>query len=145
MHLNKSRKEDMTMEAKKVFCEEGRNDVNYIIEETQMVGTIKGEIYRYRGKVAHCVDCQCEIYVAEVHDYNLKALYDEYRKQNDIISLEHIREICEKYAIGKRPLSLLLGWGEQTFSRYYEGDIPSKQYSNILKKYMKIHIFILNY
>ena len=124
----------MDMEAKKVFCEECRNDVNYIIEETQMVGTIKGEIYQYRGKVARCVDCQCEIYVAEVHDYNLKALYDEYRKQNDIISLEHIREICEKYAIGKRPLSLLLGWGEQTFSRYYEGDIPTKQYSNTLKK-----------
>lgn len=124
----------MDMEAKKVFCEECRNDVNYIVEETQMVGTIKGETYQYRGKVARCVDCQCEIYVTAVHDYNLKALYDEYRKQNDIISLEHIRAICEKYAIGKRPLSLLLGWGEQTFSRYYEGDIPTKQYSNTLKK-----------
>ena len=124
----------MDMETKKVFCEECRNDVNYVIEETQMVGTIKGEEYQYKGKVAYCVDCQCEVYITAVHDYNLKALYDEYRKENDIISLEHIRAICEKYAIGKRPLSLLLGWGEQTFSRYYEGDIPTQQYSNILKK-----------
>ena len=42
--------------------------------------------------------------------------------------------IPEKYAIGKRPLSLLLGWGEQTFSRYCDGDIPTKQYSEILQK-----------
>lgn len=121
------------MESQRVFCEECRNDVNYVVEETQMVGAIKGENYEYMGKVAHCVDCQSEIYVSEVHDFNLKALYDEYRKKNDIISLEHIREICKKYAIGKRPLSLLLDWGEQTFSRYYEGDIPTKQYSKLLK------------
>ena len=42
--------------------------------------------------------------------------------------------IPKKYAIGKRPLSLLLGWGEQTFSRYCDGDIPTKQYSDILTK-----------
>lgn len=134
MHLNKSRKEDMTMEAKKVFCEECRNDVEYVVKETRMVGTIKGEAYHYIGKIAHCIDCGSEIYVEEINDFNLKTLYDEYRKENNIISLEHIREICEKYGIKKRPLSLVLGWGEQTFSRYYEGDIPSKQYSNILKK-----------
>jgi len=29
---------------------------------------------------------------------------------------------------------LLLGWGEQTFSRYCDGDLPTKQYSEILKK-----------
>ena len=45
-----------------------------------------------------------------------------------------ILEIPEKYAIGKRPLSLLLGWGEQTFSRYCDGDMPTKQYSEILQK-----------
>jgi uncharacterized phage-associated protein len=45
-----------------------------------------------------------------------------------------ILTIPEKYAIGKRPLSLLLGWGEQTFSRYCDGDMPTKQYSEILQK-----------
>lgn len=35
---------------------------------------------------------------------------------------------------GKRPLSLLLGWGEQTFSRYCDGVMPTKQYSEILQK-----------
>jgi hypothetical protein len=61
-------------------------------------------------------------------------LYDVYRQNNGIISLEKILEIPRKYNIGKRPLSLLLGWGEMTFSKYCEGDMPTKQYSNILLK-----------
>lgn len=122
------------MKEKKVFCEECRKDVNFAVEDKQMEGTIKGISYKYMGKIARCTDCQSEIYVAEVNDYNLKALYDEYRKKNNIISLEEILEISQKYGIGKRPLSLLLGWGEHTFSRYCDGDIPTKQYSEELKK-----------
>lgn len=122
------------MKNKKVFCEECRKDVNFVVNEKQMIATIKGETYNYNGKIAHCLDCNSEIYVDEINDFNLKALYDEYRKKNNIISLDKILNICYKYKIGKRPLSLLLGWGEQTFSRYCDGDIPTKQYSDILKK-----------
>lgn len=122
------------MSEKKVFCEECRNDVTFTINEKEMEGTIKGEKYSYIGKEAHCVDCGSEIYVAEVNDFNLKALYDAYREKNNIVSLEVILAIPEKYAIGKRPLSLLLGWGEQTFSRYCDGDMPTKQYSETLQK-----------
>lgn len=122
------------MKGNKVFCEECRNDVNFAVEFKQMEGTIKGISYKYMGKIARCTDCQSEIYVAAVNDYNLKALYDEYRKKNNIISLEEILEISPKYDIGKRPLSILLGWGEHTFTRYCDGDIPTKQYSEELKK-----------
>ncbi len=120
------------MNPKKVFCEECRNDVNYIETSVQMTGTIKEKVYHYAGKEAHCADCGSELFVPEFSDFNLRALYDVFRKENGLISLEKIREIPEKYAIGKRPLSLLLGWGEQTFSRYAEGDIPTKQYSDTL-------------
>lgn len=133
------------MKNRKVFCEECRRDVDFIVNDKQMVGIIKGETYEYTGKVAYCIDCESEIYVDEVNDFNLRALYDEYRKKNDIISLDEVLKICSKYGIGKRPLSLLLGWGEQTFSRYCDGDIPTKQYSDILKKYMKTHFFIIKF
>lgn len=122
------------MSEKKVFCEECRNDVNFTVINKQMDGTIKGEKYTYFGKVAHCIDCNSEIYVEEINDYNLKALYDKYREKQGIISLDTILKISEKYAIGKRPLSLLLGWGEQTLSRYCDGDVPTKQYSEVLQR-----------
>jgi len=97
-------------------------------------GKLKGEEYEYIGKKAVYKECGGEVYVADIEDENLKVLYDMYRQKNGIISLEKILEIPQKYNIGKRPLSLLLGWGEMTFSRYCEGDMPTKQYSDILQK-----------
>ncbi len=117
-----------------VFCENCRDDVLYTVKDVSGKGTVKGIEYKYNGKEVRCVDCGNLVYVPEINDYNLKALYDEYRLLNGIIPLEHILEIPQKYSIGKRPLSLLLGWGEQTFSRYCDGDMPTKQYSEILNK-----------
>lgn len=120
------------MNPKKVFCEVCRNDVNYIETSVSMTGTIKEKRYHYAGTEARCADCGSPLFIPELSDCNLRSLYDVYRRENGIISLEQIREIPEKYAIGKRPLSLLLGWGEQTFSRYADGDMPTRQYSDIL-------------
>lgn len=122
------------MNKKTVFCEYCRKDVLYTEKDECMSAELKGETYNYSGKTATCDECYKEIYVSEVNDYNLRQLYNEFRKQHNIITLEKIFEIPQKYNIGKRPLSLLLGWGEQTFTRYYDGDMPTKQYSVILKK-----------
>ncbi len=124
-----------------VFCEECRDEVEYIVKKAPMTGTIKGVKYNYIGKEARCIACNTLIYVPEINDYNLKALYDAYRQNNGIIALDVILAIPEKYAIGKRPLSLILGWGEQTFSRYCDGDMPTKQYSEILTKIYESPIY----
>lgn len=122
------------MKNRKVFCEECRRDVSYRVFDKPMEGVIKGEKFCYNGKYATCTDCGKEVYVEEFHDHNLRALYEEYRKFSGIISLDTILKIPKKYAIGKRPLSRLLGWGELTFSRYCEGDIPTRQYSDVLQR-----------
>ena len=122
------------MDMKKVFCEVCRADVFYTVKEEIFRNKLKGETYEYVGRKCVCSTCGAEVYVADIEDENLKLLYDEYRQKNEIISLEKIMEIPDKYNIGKRPLSLLLGWGEMTFSRYYEGYVPTKQYSDILQR-----------
>lgn len=50
-----------------------------------------------------------------------------------VITLDEIRQILERYRIGKKPLAKLLGWGETTIIRYMEGDTPTKEYSIKLK------------
>ena len=120
---------------KYAFCENCLDDVEYEIKyDIPMSGVIKGVEYHYLGIEAYCKKCGALVFTPETNDYNLESLYNVYRKENDIVSLSVIRDIPQKYNIGKRPLSLLLGWGELTFSRYYDGDIPSKQYSEILKR-----------
>ena len=122
------------MSTKKIFCEACRNDVKYTVEEKELIGTIRGAQYHYVGKEATCANCKAYVDVEEISQSNLKALYDAYRAQNGIVSLEKIKAIPERYAIGKRPLSILLGWGEHTFTRYADGDMPTKQYSDVLTR-----------
>ena len=118
----------------KTFCEECRNDVEYTTASVPMTGTIKGKAYHYTGTEARCADCGSLVFVPEISDDNLRSLYNVFREENGIVSLDVICAIPEKYDIGKRPLSLLLGWGELTFSRYCDGDIPTRQYSDILQR-----------
>ena len=51
-----------------------------------------------------------------------------------VISIKEINEIIEKYNIGKRPLSIILGFGEITITRYLDGYPITKQKSNNLKE-----------
>lgn len=74
------------MNTKKVFYDECRNNVNYIVASLPMAGTIKEKEYYYVGKEAHCADCGSQLFIPELSDYNLRSLYDVYRKENGIIS-----------------------------------------------------------
>lgn len=69
------------MDTNKTFCEECRNGVDYIVTTVPMAGTIKGEQYCYTGKEARCKDCGSLVFVPELIDANLEALYEEYRKR----------------------------------------------------------------
>lgn len=116
------------------FCVECRDMVEYHIKEKKMTKNIKGKEIEYVGKTAFCIECKSEMFVAEIRDYNLMMLDEAFRKKEDLITVPEMEFILEKYNIGKRPLSLLLGWGELTLTRYLDGDIPTRQYSETLRK-----------
>lgn len=67
-------------------------------------------------------------------DYNAAAIDRQYRSQEGIVSIEDIRNLMDVYRLGKAPISLALGFGEITITRYLSGQIPSKEYSNIIRK-----------
>ena len=119
---------------KRAYCEKCGQERPYRISSAPMAGRVKDEFYTYAGQEARCQVCGEKLRLEEIDDANLRLLYDLYREQKGIISLEHIRALPVRYAIGKRPLSKLLGWGELTFTRYYEGYMPSRQYSEVLKR-----------
>ncbi len=131
------------MSNKKVFCCECRKDVEYSVIDTNKNILIKEKEYTVKYKQAICNKCNNEVYVKEIEEYNLDNFNYQYRKENDLISIREILEIPHKYNIGKRPLSILLNWGEMTFTRYCNGDMPTKQYSDILKKIYNEPIYYL--
>lgn len=54
-----------------------------------------------------------------------------------LIRSEEILQILEKYNIGRKPLSLLLGWGQTTILRYLNGITPTPEYSKELLHILK--------
>lgn len=127
----------------KNFCENCRDYVNFNIKEQKSRKDIRGKSIEYTEKTAFCNECKNEIFVSELMDENLETIDKNYRLVENLISIDEIKEILNKYNIGKRPLSLVLGWGEGTLSRYIEGDIPTQQYSDVLKKIKKDAKFML--
>ncbi|MCT4662293.1 MAG: DUF4065 domain-containing protein [Tissierellales bacterium] len=121
----------------KVFCEECREYENYRVEERKRTKEIRNKEITFNEKIAYCEECDSEIFVSELRDENLEAMDKAYRIVESLITVTQIKDLLEKYSIGKRPLSLLLGWGETTLTRFVNGDIPSKTYSDLLMRILE--------
>lgn len=119
---------------RKIFCENCRKYIDYTVTEEITSENFKGTTCEYAYKKAICPECKEEVYVGEIMDHNLDQLKNAYREKNNIISLEKVKEIPDKYQISQRNLALILGWGESTFERFYKGDIPTKQYAATLQE-----------
>ncbi|MBN2259445.1 MAG: DUF4065 domain-containing protein [Clostridiales bacterium] len=118
----------------RAFCEECREYMDYRIDEIERAKDIKGRHINFKEKIAHCSECGNEIFVSDLRDHNLAAMDRAFRVAEGLITVPEIIDLLEKYDIGKRPMSLLLGWGETTLTRFVNGDIPSKTYSDQLKR-----------
>lgn len=114
------------------FCYPCRKDVEYIENKVQRTCTVKGEAFSYFGFEARCQCCQGELSVEYVDNKDLLAFNHVYRERKELVSLETVKKIPGLYNISQKNLSKLLGWGESTFSRFYKGELPSRQYSERL-------------
>lgn len=120
------------MEKGHSFCEECNKIVQFDSRKKTLIGRIHGLDCEYYGTVALCPNCNSELYVAEYEDENLEALKDSYRKNNNILTLNQMNELLERYNIGKRPFSTVIGLGEITFTKYLENALPSRSNSDLL-------------
>ena len=119
---------------RKDFCVVCRKEQEYEMKIVEEKEVIKGKEYKFLFTTAVCSVCKEEMSVPGLIDLNIKERDEQYRKAEDIIFTEDIRKLMSIYNIGKIPLSFALGFGEVTISRYLEGQMPSKSYSNIMKR-----------
>lgn len=121
----------------KEYCEYCNEILEVKIKEELNYEEIKGKKYKYLKLIGYCSKCGNIVTVNEIIDENIKRINEAYRTEENIITVDEINEILRKYKIGKKPLSKLLGWGEVTLTRYINGDIPTKPYSDELYKILK--------
>lgn len=123
----------MTEAGRKDFCIECRKDTEYFLQKKDVVKRVKDKEYTFRITVAVCAECGEEMSIPGLIDKNVREIDAQYREMEGLVSTADIEKLMEIYRIGKAPLSLALGFGEVTVSRYLEGQIPSKEYSDVIK------------
>lgn len=120
-----------------IYCLE---DVDAVVETKEEEITWKNTKLRCLQKTAYCPMCGNEVYVGEVHNFNLFSIYDAYRKAHNIISLEEVKKLVRQYEGMATPqeLSIALGLHEDAIDNYLKGYIPSKKISRKLRRAFKV-------
>ena len=111
------------------FCVECRKETGYDIRKVKYTHCIKGKEYTFDVATALCKECGAEVNIPGLMDSNARLIDEQYRKTENLVSIEDINKLMEVYNIGKAPLSLALGFGEITITRYLQGQYPSLEYS----------------
>lgn len=115
------------MRKKCIFC-----DCNLELKKELIKKTIDNYNISYDYEYLYCPRCKKEIYDKELFNVNISRANDELRKLSGLIRKSQIEEISNKYSIGNKSLSLVLGFGEIQIDRYLKNGNPSKEHSNIM-------------
>ncbi|MBE5935900.1 MAG: DUF4065 domain-containing protein [Lachnospiraceae bacterium] len=130
-------------EMRKVFCVQCQKETSYSIINKKYKQCIKGKEYLFDISGALCNECGEEMNIPGLLDSNAKKIDKQYRALENIVSIEEIYNLMEVYNIGKAPLSMALGFGEITITRYLQGQVPSLEYSDIIKKALRSPDFMI--
>ena len=123
----------MTEKGRRDFCIECRKETGYLLQKKDIVKNIRDKDYTFGITVAVCSVCGEEMSIPGLIDKNVKEIDEQYRVAEGLVSIDDIEKIMKIYKIGKAPLSLALGFGEVTIPRYLEGQVPSKEYSDVVR------------
>lgn len=124
------------------FCIECRNETEYVLQKRRIVRMIRDREYSFEITMAICSECGEEMSIPGLIDRNVQEIDEQYRLAEGIVTVKDIERLMKLYKIGKGPLSLALGFGEVTIPRYLEGQIPSKEYSAIIKSALSSPAFM---
>lgn len=129
----------------RILCWNCARETDYIIKGRKAYRSVKGTDYTYNESYAVCSECGEEITAPGLDDENEKRFENLYRKAHQLITVEEIKHILRKYDIEKRPLSNLMGFGELTITRYLEGQLPSRRYSDALYEVLRQPVVMRRY
>lgn len=117
----------------RAYCPRCGREVEFETRLSHQQTEIDGELIDYEARGAFCAECGEEVAYEPYEEEAAQAFGEALRRSRGIVPLSVVRDLPKKYNMGKRPLSRLLGWGELTYSRFVEGHVPSRKYSEVIE------------
>lgn len=93
---------------------------------------IRKEPIEVEAQVEHCPVCGEFFATSDADEVAMQDAYRQYRNRHQLLQPEEIRAIRERYGLGQRAFSRVLGWGEITVHRYEAGSLQDEAHNDIL-------------
>lgn len=119
----------------KAYCYHCDKMVDFEIKEINENTKVseKGIPVSVKVKRAYCKHCGTVVPYEKI-DYEADRLvYDEYKRKVGLLTSQEIKEIRLLRNLSQRELSLMLGLGEKTITRYENGAIQDRAYDILLR------------
>jgi putative zinc finger/helix-turn-helix YgiT family protein len=91
------------------------------------------EVYEITEHYYYCEECKKESEPDFLIELNMNQLYNQYREKHNILFPEQIKKIREEYKLNPIKISRILGFGDNVYRSYENGEVPSISNARILK------------
>lgn len=108
-------------------------------EESEL--TFRKEPFRYMHLSYQCVDTGERFTTTDIDEINLLQVYNRYRVKYGIPFPDEIRQLRQMYGLSAAKMSEILGFGNNQYRLYENGDMPSEANGKILGSIRQPEIF----
>jgi len=103
--------------------------------------TFRKEQFSYVHQFYECQDTHERFTTTELDEANMAQVYNQYRAKYGIPFPEEIKRIRQHYGLSATKMSAILGFGENQYRLYENGDMPSEANGKVLMSIMNPEIF----
>lgn len=102
----------------------------------------RNEKYEYIYSYYVCDDTGEEFTTTELDEVNISQVYNQYRVRYGIPFPDEIKKIRSKYGLPAIKMARILGWGDNQYRLYENGDVPSQAHGKTLAMIRVPQVFL---
>lgn len=108
-------------------------DKELVIHRKPKQEEFRKEVYEITEHYYYCDSCKKEYEPDFLIDLNMNQIYNQYREKHNMMFPEQIKKIREEYKLSPVKISRILGFGDNVYRNYENGEVPSISNAKILK------------
>ncbi|MEE3447355.1 MAG: type II toxin-antitoxin system antitoxin SocA domain-containing protein [Bacteroidales bacterium] len=114
-------------------------DATFKCEKSKL--TFRKESFEYVHLFYECNETKERFTTDEIDEVNVSQIYNQYRVKYGIPFPDEIKQIREKYDLPATKMSQILGFGDNQYRLYENGEMPSEANGKILMSIMLPQVF----